>query len=300
MPFKLPLLEGLAIAAVAVVCAAFQLRLPTQLPNDSEYAEVEKVLAAEAQPGDALLLYPWWAERARTIAPAHVQVVGYQVSDGDDLETHPRVWVLAQPQLPRASMGDFMRAFGDKRTRIGEERSFGHLKLSLYQNGRYRPVRFSATEALRSAQVYLEAPDGSRSACQFDGHAHRCANGGYAAVEWHEVHFQPRQCLRLFPPGGQGKMVAEFGNVPQADSLSLYAGYIWDRGYFPDRTATDIVAEVNGTGVASINIPPGREGLQRAVAGAVPAGSSLRVWTRAPNADLRETCVELYTFGAAP
>jgi hypothetical protein len=298
MPFKLPLLEGLAIAVVALVCVAFQLRLPSQLPSESEYAEVEKVLAAEAQPDDALLLYPWWAERARTLAPEQLQVVGYQGSDDDDLETHPRVWVLAQPDLPRASMSDFMRAFGDRRTRIGEERSFGHLKLSLYQNGRTRPMRFSATDALANAQVYVEGPDGSRTPCRFDGRAHRCSNGGYVAVEWHEVHFQPRRCLRLFPPGGPGKMVADFSNVPQAESLSLYAGYIWDRGYFPDRTATDIVAEVNGTGVASINIPAGREGLQRAVAGAVPAGSNLRVWTRAANADLRETCVELYTFGS--
>src|SRR3982751_1360850 len=102
MPFKLPFFEGLAIAAVAIVCAAFQLRLPTQLPNDGEYAEVEKVLAAEGQTGDVLLLYPWWAEKGRLVAPAHMQVVGYQVSDGDDLELHPRVWVLAQPDLPRA------------------------------------------------------------------------------------------------------------------------------------------------------------------------------------------------------
>jgi hypothetical protein len=298
VPFKLPLLEGVAIAAVAIVCAAFQLRLPTQLPSDTEYLEVQKILTAEAQPGDALLLYPWYAEKARIFAPDAMQVVGYQTSDSDDLELHPRIWVLAQPDLPRTSLPDFMKAFGDRRTQIGTPRDLGHLKLSLYQNGRSKPVRFSATDALANAQVYVEGPDGARTPCHFDGRVQRCPGNSYVAVEWHEIHFQPRRCLRLFPPGGANKIVAEFPQAPGAESMSLYAGYIWDRGYFPDRGPTDVAADVNGAPVALINLPAGREGLQRAISGPVAAGSTVRVWTRAQNPDLRETCVELYGFGA--
>src|SRR5262245_21658312 len=108
MPFKLSLLEGLLLTAVALLCVAFQIRMPSRLPDESEYREVEKVLAAEAQPNDVLLLHPWWTERARVFAPDALQVVGYQDSDRDDLEQHPRIWVLAQPDLPRASMDDFM------------------------------------------------------------------------------------------------------------------------------------------------------------------------------------------------
>jgi hypothetical protein len=299
MPFKLPFIEGLILAAVAIVCLVFQLRLPTQLPTESDFKEVEKVLSAEAQPGDVVLLYPWWTERARLFAPESLPLVGYQDSDRDDLEQHPRIWVLAQPDLPRASMSDFMRLFGDKRTAVGAERSFGHLKLTLYQNGRYHPTRFSATDALANATVYIEGADGSRQPCRFDGRAHRCGGNSYVAVEWNEIHFQPRRCLRLFPPGGPNKLVAEFPQVPGSDGLSLYAGYIWDRGYFPDRTASDVGADVNGVGVASINLPAGREGLQRALGGSIAPGSTVRLWSRAQNPDLREICVELYGWGSS-
>src|SRR5882757_9704555 len=113
MVARLPLLEGLALGAVALLCIAFQVRLPSRLPDERDYLEVQKVLEAEAQPGDALLLYPWWTERARLFAPERMTVVGYQGSDADDLEQHARVWVLAQPDLPRASLSDFLQGFSE-------------------------------------------------------------------------------------------------------------------------------------------------------------------------------------------
>ncbi len=292
--------EGALIFVVALVCLAFQVRLPTELPAEDDYAQVQKVLEAEAQPGDVLLLYPWWAERARLFAPDRLPVVGYQGSDADTLEVHPRIWVLAQPDLPRSSWSTFWSAFGAGRTIIGTERSFGHLKLSLYSNGRYKPVVFSSVEALPSAQVYLERPDGSRTPCPFDGRAHRCPGGSYVAAEWHEVHFQPRRCLHLYPPGGDTKLVAEFANVPALNESSLYAGLTWDREYFHDEraTTTDVVLETNGVGVAHIELVPAHTGLQRATAPGAPAGSTLRVWSRSANAENRDTCVEVFGYGA--
>ncbi|MBK7858184.1 MAG: hypothetical protein IPJ65_06080 [Archangiaceae bacterium] len=285
---------------VALLCLGFQLKVPAVLPSEADYAQVQAVLEAEAQAGDALLVFPWWAERARLFAPERLTVVGYQGSDADSLELHPRVWVLAQPDLPKASWSSFWSVFGAGRTAIGSERVFGRLHLSLYQNGRFHPTRFSLADALSTAQVYVEGPDGSRLPCSFDGRAHRCGGGNYVAVELHEVRFQPRRCVRLYPPGGQGRLVVEWSNVPAADQVALLGGFIWDRGYFhEDRIfETHLQLEVNGVKAAAIDYPKGRFGLQRAEGPAVPPGSTLRVWSQAQSAELRELCVEVYGFGA--
>ncbi|MBL8949587.1 MAG: hypothetical protein JNK82_02345 [Myxococcaceae bacterium] len=297
---RLPV-EGGIIVAVAVLCLAFQARLPSLLPAEADYLEVQRVLEAEAVAGDALLVYPWWAERVRLFAPERVTVVGYQGSDADSLELHPRVWVLSQPDLPKASWATFWSAFGPQRTAVGQERTFGRLHLQLYQNGRARPVRFSLTDAIATAQVYLETPDGQRTPCGWDGRAQRCPGGNYVAAEWHEVRFQPRRCLRMFPPGGPTKLVVELPSVPGADTLELMGGFIWDRGYFSDPKYTDthLTAQVNGTQVAALDYPRGRFGLHRVETGAVPAGASLRVATQTQNPEQRELCVEAYGFGGA-
>jgi len=226
-------------------------------------------------------------------------VVGYQGSDGDPLERYARVWVLAQPDLPKSNESAFWGAFRDRRTPIGEERTFGRLRLSLHQNGRARPIRFSFVDQLASATVYLEGPDGSRQGCQWDGRMHRCPGGNYVAAEWHEIRFQPRRCLRLWPPGGASKLVVELAGVPAADSLSVMGGFTWDRGYFHDDdfTTTYFVADVNGAQAAAIELPKGKYGLQRVDGPPVPAGATVRLSSQSQNPKHRELCVEAYGFG---
>ncbi len=150
------------------------------------------------------------------LSPAGAAGVGYLGSDQDDLGAHPRVWVLGQPELPRADVSGFQAAFLPRRTRVGAPRRAGNLKLTLYENGRHRPRHFVASEAYAKARVYLESPDGTRRDCPFDGRVHRCPGPPhlYVAPEWHEIYYQPRHCLWMHPPGGQQRLVAEFDGVP--------------------------------------------------------------------------------------
>ncbi len=293
-------LIGVLLVAVGAWCLWFQLWLPAQLPKEDDFRALSQVIEAEAQPGDAVLLAPWWTEHARMFVPERVPVTGYIGSEADDLETHPRIWVIAQPQLPRAGMSAFHAAFDAKRTQVGTERSFGPLRLSLYQNGRSRPVVFSATDALAQARVYLQAADGSQQACTWDGAQHRCPNGGVATVEWHDIKFQPKRCVRFYPPGGSTRLVAEFTGMPEAAAWRLQAGMIWDRGWFHDRplSVTYLDLESNGTRLGGVSIPPGLEGLQRTLTGGSAAGATVRVSVQAENAELRETCFELFGFAA--
>lgn len=61
----LPLLELGGLLLVALLCLLFHLRLPGRLPSEADYRAAAERLQAEGQPGDAVLLFPWWAERAR-------------------------------------------------------------------------------------------------------------------------------------------------------------------------------------------------------------------------------------------
>ncbi len=297
----LGLAEGLAIALVAAACIAFQLWLPSTHVADSDYSALSQVLSAEAKPGDAMLLYPWWTERARLFMPEKVPVVGYFGSDADSLELNPRIWVLSQPRLPRSNIDAFMKLFGPQRSEIGSERTFGNLSLRLFTNGRSRPVRFSANEKLAGARVYLEDRNGARESCEFNGRTHRCPNGAEVLAEWHELKFQPRNCIRFFPPGNGVKLVAEFANVPAASSLTLLGGYIWEHAVHigPELAQTDLGLEVNGQ-TSVLSLPPGTDGVQRIERQSTPDGAAVRVWVTASNPNDREVCFELYGFGGAP
>lgn len=290
------LIEGAVLAAVGAACLAFQLWLPSTRVDEADYEAVARALEAERQPGDVVLLAPWWAERARLHVPAGLPVVGYLRSDGDDLKRHPRVWVLSQPRLPNAQLGEFERAFLPGRAPLGEARRFGNLALQLYQNGRARPVAFDAAEALPRAQVYLEQPDGTRQPCAWSGAGHRCPNGRVVAREWHEVRFQPLDCVRLDAPGGATRVVVEFDGVPATATLGLEGGYFWEFGAHASTSST-LGLEVNGV-THALDLPNLVEKLHRLE---VPGGGGrVRLWLSSPSPVARHVCATLAGFGGAP
>lgn len=295
---RAPLLEGAVLLAVALACLAFQLYLPTTHVAEADYQAVAAVLEAEGQPGDVVLLAPWWTERARLYVPERLRVVGFQGSDGADLETHPRIWVLAEPGLPNSGLGAFQAAFERGRTALGPERRFGPLSLRPYANGRARPVVLDGNEALARAQVYLEQPGGGRQGCSWNGRGHQCPTGHTLAVEWHEVNFEPLLCLTMDAPGGATRLVVEYPPTAGIDTVALRAGYVWERAAYKDGvSSSDVGLEVDGQ-VSVLNVPAGVERpaqrLER------PGGSVVRVWLTAQNPNARQLCVTVVGFGRAP
>lgn len=300
----LPLLELAGLVLVALVCLAFQLRLPSRLPSEEDYRQVSTWLAAEAQPGDAVLLFPWWTERARLYLPPGLPVYGYWGSDRDDLDAHPRVWVLGQPELPRSGEADFLAAFAPRRRALGPPRQAGRLVLTLYENGRYRPRRFTATESFERARVYLESPEGTRRECRFDGRAHRCPGAPhlYVAPEWHELNSEPRRCLWMHPPGGAERLVAEFPQVPAGTALRLEGGIVFEYAHRRDLGQARLGVDDAGTGerLLEVVLPPGLEGVQRAVRELPPGpGRAVKVWVQADNPHLRQVCLEVQALEPA-
>jgi hypothetical protein len=297
-PSKWAVREGVVLLAVAFACLAFQLWLPSTHVDERDYQQVAAALTTELKPTDVLLLSPWWTERARLFMPEGLRVVGYQGSDADDLLDYERVWVLAEPNLPRAGQAAFMTAFGPGRTPVGAERRFGNLSLRLFTNGRYRPHTFSGL-SLAQAKVYLDGPQG-QSPCQWNGRGHQCADNHAVTLEWHEVHFQPLPCLVFDAPGGATKLVLEFDDVPATERVLLRAGYVWERGAYKDGvTGSELGLEVNGQ-LTPLSIPAGVEPLQQVEAHDVPQGATVKVWLSATNPNARQLCVELTGLGKAP
>ena len=282
--------EGLLLLAVALAALVFQLWLPSTHVAEADYQAMAQVLAAERQPGDVVLLAPWWTERARIYVPEGLMVVGYQGSDADPLEKYPHIWVLSQPHQPRAGIGAFEAAFNPSRTAVGPARTFGNLTLQLFTNGRHHPLAIDAADALATAQVYLETPDGNRQPCQWTGTGHRCPNGKVVAKEWHEVHFAPYQCLKLEAPGGATRVVVDF-TAPAADFSALEAGYIWEYGAYKDGvTPSSVWFEVNGQAQV-MELPTGSEVMHRLTGPALPEGAHVRLALASQNPNARIVCV---------
>ncbi|MCP3103338.1 hypothetical protein LZ198_31095 [Myxococcus sp. K15C18031901] len=302
----LPLLELGGLLLVALLCLLFHLRQPSRMPAEADYRALVEQLRAEGRPGDAVLLFPWWTERARLFVPPELPVYGYLGSDHDDLSAHPRVWVLGQPELPRSDEAAFLKDFLPERRALGETRHAGTLTLALYENGRYRPRRFVATESVDRARVYLEEPGGARQACRFDGKAHRCPGPPhlYVAPEWHEIFYEPRRCLWMHAPGGAQRLVTELDGVPGGVDLRLEGGIIFEFAHMKEARLTTAYLGVDdaatGDNLLEVAIAPGREGVQSAQV-RLPEGPprTVKVWVRSENPDRRQVCLDVLALEPA-
>ncbi len=304
LPRALPLVELGGLVLVALLCLVFYLRLPGRFPTEEDYRAVSSRLQSELRPGDAVLLFPWWTERARLHLPPGVAVYGYFGSDRDDLKAHPRIWVLGQPELPKANEEAFLAAFQPGRTAAGPPLQAGTLRLTLYTNGRYRPHRFVASEAYARARVYLESPDGARRPCVFDGQAHRCPGPPhlYVAPEWHESLYEPRRCLWMHPPGGPERLVAEFEGVPGGTGLRLEGGIIFEYAYgrpHLDTVHMGVDDAHTGERLLDVALPQGLPGWQKAERQLPPgAPRTVKLWTQVNNPELRHVCLDVFALGA--
>jgi len=98
----LGLLERLAFAALIALGAGsllFDLTLSWRLPSDADWAEAAAALRAAAQQGDAVQVWPAWAERARMFVDA-APVLADEDLDRADYAGVGRLWLLSLPRTP--------------------------------------------------------------------------------------------------------------------------------------------------------------------------------------------------------
>lgn len=179
-----PRVAALAFALGAAACGALtvvaQARLPGRLPSRSDWIALRTLLEREARPGDAVVLSPHWAERAREILPTSVPVLAQATYAGEDLVGVRRLWLVSIPGAPGFT--------------------FDAEKELLERTARAEPQsRVGAFEVARRDVAFPVLP----LAFLPDHLAPAEAARGHVVREVREVAGAPRPCLVLRPAGGE-------------------------------------------------------------------------------------------------
>jgi hypothetical protein len=227
-PFRIPFLSGLgrAVEITALLAATFfallyWVRLPSRLPSPEDYQSAQHELLATSHPGDALAVLPYWADRAKLYAHGF-PVVALPNLANEDVERYPRLFVLAQPDLPRSAAGTELAALEHKLTRVSGPKRYGPLSLSLYQPRPGHEASLDVTSQIERAQVSVGAESCGPIAGGF-----QCPRGTWDHVraEWHEFSFLPRRCLWAQPAGAE-PLVITFDQVPLRSEIHGAMGLI--------------------------------------------------------------------------
>src|SRR5260370_38152688 len=93
------------LIAVGVGSLIFDLTLGLRLPDDASWAEAAGALRAQSRPGDAVQLWPAWAERARLFVDA-IPVLAEEDLASADYAGLQRPWGRHLPWTPFFSAPD--------------------------------------------------------------------------------------------------------------------------------------------------------------------------------------------------
>src|SRR5690606_37978603 len=104
-------LEPWILVGVALWALHFHLTLPGRLATEEDWQALAATLSREVQPGDAVMLPPRRPARARRRLPGPVGRLGDPRAADRDLLASPRIWLVSQPRLPRASTRAFLGIF---------------------------------------------------------------------------------------------------------------------------------------------------------------------------------------------
>jgi hypothetical protein len=117
-----------------LICGAgsllFDLTLPWRLPSEADWAELAGALRAEGRPGDALQLWPVWAEEARLHVDAMPVLAEEDLAQADYVGVQ-RLWVASLPRTPHFRIAD-AQLIARGATPVGSARRFGALSLQAW------------------------------------------------------------------------------------------------------------------------------------------------------------------------
>jgi hypothetical protein len=162
-------LPFLALVLLGAGALTFDLTLSRRLPSDADWAEAAGALRARGEAGDAVQLWPVWAERARLFVDALPVLAEEDLAHADYVGVK-RLWVLSLPSFGSADAALVSRGA----TAVSEPQRFGALALQAW-----------------------------------DLHLPELATNLTRAAEEHEVDYVARRCQHLpigsrFPAHGSG------------------------------------------------------------------------------------------------
>lgn len=119
-------LSFFAILVCGAASLLFDLTLGARLPSEADWAEAAGALRAQAQPGDAVQLWPVWAEEARLHVDSMPVFAEEDLAQADYLGVK-RLWLLTLPHTPW-----FKRPLLRNATPLGSERRYGAIWLQAF------------------------------------------------------------------------------------------------------------------------------------------------------------------------
>ncbi len=225
-------LEALSIALAGALSLLFYAKLPSTLPSEEDYrAAIAATGASKARsaPGDALLLSPHWAERARLFAGTLPVINVTRAPLREQIRELPRLFLLTLPELPRAGTTEMVEAL--RRAHFeqqGETERFGALSLSLFVNREQERPLERASALLSQAEVYIAKADGGHEPYTRTAPARfSSSRAGWLTVEanTYEIDQDPFHCVYAHPVGAE-PLVLEFPRFPLGRTFKVTAGLI--------------------------------------------------------------------------
>jgi hypothetical protein len=233
------------------------------------------------QPGDLVLLVPFYATRAREYL-GDLHPVATRDPLAEDLAVHPRVWVFAIDGEGAAVTADLLQAGLQS---VRSEAPAPGVTVDLLAVEHPWTVGYDFLRELRKARVFHEHPGTGNEPCaRWDeqngqgGAMGRwvCPHDGewfYVAPEWHYMDGVQRLCLWAHPPNG-GRLVIQFPDVPLAGTLVGRAGHTLNATKHA-RERIDLDVEISaGEKVAVQRFAFGLEENWRPFAMALPAATT--------------------------
>jgi hypothetical protein len=229
----LPVLEAAIFLASLLYALIFWARLPGELPSDADYRALFAAMEQQGRPGDAFTVLPYWAQRARTYVHGIAFVAYPALASEPDAERYTRLWVIAQPDLPRSDAAESLRALDQKLERVGEPRRFGPLLLALYQPHPGRAGTYDFREHVADAQTSI---------------------AGAPRLEWREFDYLPRRCIQA--PPGAAQVTFSYAGVPV--SHGIRGGF----GVVGNAEPARLVFSVDGREAPPVDLVAGQRGWQ--------------------------------------
>lgn len=296
-------LEAVAFVAAALLSILFYARLPGTLPSEADYQAAAQDLAARAREGDAVLLDPHWAERARLFVRNVPLLNLHRHPVREDVRGYARLFVLSLPDLPRSDQeAAFRQVESFKFKRVDEPKRFGRLTVTEFANAALERPSFDFVTEVPRAKVYLRRGDGAEELCPERGGRHPCPRAGWINVgeEIKEIDSKPLRCLWAHPAHND-PLVVEYADAPLGRTLDVVGGIVGQIVYRVEKYGTvKLRVKIDGKLLAEIEFPPGQPGeRRRSIDTSSWAGSRRLVQfeVSADNPDMRHFC---FAAGAYP
>jgi hypothetical protein len=234
------------VAVAGAHAILFQAGLAERLPSTLDWRAAAALVTRDARPGDATLVSPPWAERARSALPSAVPVLPVRRAVAGDLVGVRRVWLLSLPGAPGFTQR-FAADLSARSVAVDGPQRLGALEVSLYTIAAPTLPLAYLPDLLAGAEVRLgetPCPAGPSRAFGCPGSTARVAR------EVRELDAVARPCIAAASdPGAGADLVLTFLALPVGRVLRGHAAAV------APGAAVRLVVSIDGEEVGTVEVP---------------------------------------------